>query len=367
MMADKDVEVSEAIMSPSPVTVHGVVVGEVSPVKTSKTKSGVKYFDGTFTDGKKALRMISFDPKLRDQFEEAHKNKYPVALKNCFVKRGRTDELEILVNTKSSVMKSPKKFKISEDDIGVLQLSQCPVLGTLEEVKDIAENQHITINGKIISLSASEQVVAKSTGRKFSKQDFTIADCTAAIRGVAWEDHFNALKEDSSYKIVSATVRSFNGAKYVSLGEKSTVEELSDIGDVVGEELVYHGAGDVTVLKADIVAVMSIESYISCRVCDGKVIQINEMVGKCGKCNTKIKMAKCGSKSVGRIVIEDDEGKEYKLTIFNNIIEQICEIAKGEIKGDKSSIDVSELLLSAPQLIYTFTSKEVVSSVAKMQ
>ena len=37
-------------------TVHGVVVGEVLPVKTSKTKSGIncKYFDGTCTDGKMA-------------------------------------------------------------------------------------------------------------------------------------------------------------------------------------------------------------------------------------------------------------------------------------------------------------------------
>ena len=44
---DKDVDVSETIMSPSPVTVHGVVIGGVSPMKTSKMKSGVKYFDST--------------------------------------------------------------------------------------------------------------------------------------------------------------------------------------------------------------------------------------------------------------------------------------------------------------------------------
>ena len=174
------------------------------------------------------------------------------------------------------------------------------------------------------------------------------------------------MKENSSYKIVSATVRSFNGAKYVSVGEKSIVEQTGDIGDVVGEELVYHGAGDITVLKAEIIAVMGIESYISCRMCDGKVVEINEMLGKCGKCNTKIKMTKCGKKSIGRIVIEDgDSGKEYKLTIFDDILHQICEIAKQEVKGD--SDDVSELLLSAPQLVYTFTTKEVVSSVAKIQ
>ena len=60
---DKDVDVSEAIMSPSPMTAYGIVIGGVLPMKTSKTKSGVKYFDSTFTDGKKALRMVSFDDK----------------------------------------------------------------------------------------------------------------------------------------------------------------------------------------------------------------------------------------------------------------------------------------------------------------
>ena len=141
----------------------------------------------------------------------------------------------IFVNTTTSVMKSPKKFKVSKEDIGILQLSQSPVLGTLEEVKDAAENQRITISGKILSLSAPEEILAKTSGRKFSKQDFTLADSTAALRGVAWKDHFNALKVDSCDKIVSATMRSFNGAKYVSLGEKSTIEHLDYISDVMGE------------------------------------------------------------------------------------------------------------------------------------
>jgi len=36
------------------------------------------------------------------------------------------------------------------------------------------------------------------------------------------------------------------------------------------------------VLKAEIIAVMGIESYISCRMCDRKVVEINEILGKCG-------------------------------------------------------------------------------------
>ena len=57
--------------------------------------------------------------------------------------------------------------------------------------------------------------------------------------------------------------------------------------------------------------------------------------------------------------------KEYKLTVFDEVLNQIADIVKSteELQGEING-DLSELLLSAPQLIYTFTSKEVVSSVA---
>ena len=58
------------------------------------------------------------------------------------------------------------------------------------------------------------------------------------------------------------------------------------------------------------------------------------MIGKYVKCNTNIKMVKCGSKSVRSILIEHDNGKEYELTIFNDILQQICERAKEEVKDD---------------------------------
>ena len=43
-MSDEEVTVSETNVSPAPVTVHSIVVGQVSPLKTSKTKSSVRYY-----------------------------------------------------------------------------------------------------------------------------------------------------------------------------------------------------------------------------------------------------------------------------------------------------------------------------------
>ena len=44
-------DVSDVKASTSSGTVHGVVVGESSPVKTSSKNKVVKYFDGRFSDG----------------------------------------------------------------------------------------------------------------------------------------------------------------------------------------------------------------------------------------------------------------------------------------------------------------------------
>ena len=353
--------VSDTVTSSSPVTVHGLVVGQVSPLKTSKSNSGVKYFNGSFTDGKKTLRMVSFDPKLRDQFEEAQKSCSPVALRNCVVKRSRTDELEILVNTKSSLIRSPKKFKVTEDDAEGLKLLPCPVVGTLEEIKDIAEHQQVTITGKVLSALKPEEITIKTNGKRLKKQEFAISDGTAALRGVAWENHIDTLEEGMSYKICSASVRSFNGAKYLSVGERSTVEVNDDIGDVV-EESIYDGSGDVQVIKGEIIGVVNCESYASCKNCDGKVVQFNQLLGKC---SATLKMARCSNKKVARVILVDLDGSKYKLTLFDEVINQIIDFAKEKLQNT-CNCDLQELLLSAPDLIYTFTSKEVVSSVTKI-
>lgn len=45
-------EVSDIELSSSSAVVHGVVVGEVSPIKASRKNNEMKYFEGKLTDGK---------------------------------------------------------------------------------------------------------------------------------------------------------------------------------------------------------------------------------------------------------------------------------------------------------------------------
>ena len=67
-----EMNVSDVVASTSSGTgtVHGVLVGQVSPIKTSRRRGDVKYFEGQLSDGKK-LRLVSFKPSLHSKFEEA--------------------------------------------------------------------------------------------------------------------------------------------------------------------------------------------------------------------------------------------------------------------------------------------------------
>ena len=42
----------------------GMLEGELSHVKDRHSKVGVRYFEGQLSDGKKTVRIVSFEPKL---------------------------------------------------------------------------------------------------------------------------------------------------------------------------------------------------------------------------------------------------------------------------------------------------------------
>ncbi len=78
----EEMDVSEMEVS-NTATIHGVFVGEVSPVKCSRKNPEVKYFEGRFTDRRKTVSVISFEPWLRAEVEKARKSTEGVALTNC--------------------------------------------------------------------------------------------------------------------------------------------------------------------------------------------------------------------------------------------------------------------------------------------
>ena len=335
-------------------TVHGMVVGELSPVKDSRGKAGVRYFEGQLSDGKKTVRMVSFEPKLRSDLDRLRKSGEGVALVNCCIKRSKMsggETLEIVAGCRSSVKPSPKKFRV--DDAAVLNVSGVVEVKCLEEVKYLAVNQHVSVSGKVVSIEAAEMVHVKARSVTLKKEAFVLADGTGVIRGVAWEKDAGVVKVGCSYKFCNVTVRSFGGAKYLSLSENSAIEEVEDIGEVVEEDA--DDPVGVKIVKGEIVHVEKCDTYDSCRTCRAKVIAINETIGKCSKCEAKVKMSKSYRSRTARFVVKDCNGHEYKVTAFDEVVEKIVDGLDGE--------EIEDKLLCAPEMTFTLNNKDVVCAV----
>ena len=116
-------------------------------------------------------------------------------------------------------------------------------------------------------------------------------------------------------------------------------------------------------MKGEVVALVSMDEYKSCRNCNAKVVEGGKFaMGECSKCNTKMKMSKCNKQCIAHVIIEDDKGKEHKVTVFSDVLKQIAYYGK-EAAGVEA--DISKQVLSAPSLNYTITKKDIVKPGAR--
>lgn len=116
--------------------------------------------------------------------------------------------------------------------------------------------------------------------------------------------------------------------------------------------------GGIFVVKAEIVEVVSMENYSSCRNCHGKVMEsANQAIGECTKCGSKVKLMKSKRQNVAWVILLEEGDKKYKVTMFGDVIKNVVHIS-GQKCGNENR-DVSELPVLSPQLSYTLNLKKL--------
>ena len=111
--------------------------------------------------------------------------------------------MEILVDSKTTISNSPKKFRVEADALP----NRTAQLVAMNDLKDIAKRQQVSVVGKMLTVDKVEQVFVKGSGQSLSKREVVLANSTAACRCVLWEKHMNEVKEDQCYKIINANLR----------------------------------------------------------------------------------------------------------------------------------------------------------------
>ena len=163
----------------SNVTVHGVFVEEVSPLKDSKTKKGLKYCEGNLSDGKKRACVVAFTSRLHQQIVKAQKEGTNIALEDCIVQtnKWRPQELEIIANARTKIQSSPKRFKVDHegDDLAEKTITSITV------IHNIGVRQTVAVKGKVVKMLEPEAVYSKGKEKTLKKQELLIADEDSTI------------------------------------------------------------------------------------------------------------------------------------------------------------------------------------------
>ena len=81
--------------------------------------------------------------------EESLEKSSGITPRNYLVRRSRQQDLEVLATSQTVIHNSPKKFKIDEKVIQDLDAAKCHEMKTLEELKDVALHQYVSVTRKV--------------------------------------------------------------------------------------------------------------------------------------------------------------------------------------------------------------------------
>lgn len=329
----------------------------MSPIKTSTRNKDIKYIEGRISDGKDECRFVSFDTvKNKKEIEDRMEKGESVKFRNCAVKRSRNREgYEVVMSVKSSVASSPKRFKISDNNmVPKVASSSSRDLDKLECVEDIAVNVGVKvgIRGKMVSVKDVVEVKSKD-GMEYRKQDCVFSDGRKGYRLVLWQNLVNKVESGACYRFGNVLVKSYQGLKYFSTTADTEVTVIDDIGEVCGQ----LDDGKVRFV-GEIVGIESFTEFAGCVTCNSKVCDLNNVVGHCSKCGLKQKMDRCKKNLSARVVLEDDKKRKQTVSMFSEIINLLIDDVDNELG------DVETQLLCADSKEFEINSRNVVTGFA---
>jgi ribosomal protein L37AE/L43A len=287
--------------------------------------------------------------------EQSFEQQTSIKLVNCQIKRvsSTSDDVqfEVVVASTTSVENSTKQYKVTTEDYEDNTVTKDV---KLEDIHDISVNQRITLKIKVISVKDPEKITSKA-GILYTKQECIIADSSGNCRCVLWEQNVQRMEDQKCYVITDCLVRSFDNVKYVSAGEHTIIDVISDIGDVADIQIDV-GETRLTTIEGEVIGVTSMEYYRCCIMCKSKLSEITADVWKCMKCNGIFKSDKCPEEVCAKIIIQSDINYHYHVTAFKRVIDNV-------VANDSSDKPVIEKLLSTKRCNFVIDKNNVLINI----
>ncbi|XP_077865855.1 uncharacterized protein LOC144352900 [Saccoglossus kowalevskii] len=152
---------------------------------------------------------------------------------------------------------------------------------TIKEItKNAQPEQAVTLTAKVTSGPNVEQKIMKD-GTQLPLIKYILSDSTGCIEANSWGTQCDILKTGTSYKFQYIITKSFNNIFYLQVTKRSTIVEVSDIGEVQSSEAHEN--------KTTIGRVLTIHSTLThhCSSCKKKVTDICKNLVRCPSCKMK--------------------------------------------------------------------------------
>ena len=186
----------------------------------------------------------------------------------------------------------------------------------------------VTVNAKVLMVSPKAQI---SDG--LWKQDVHIADSMTSTKLILFENKIDSLVKGETYKFENILVNEFQHEKYLQVPRNgSTGTKIEELPNVVAHDDVPDTFP--TVLSAEIVGVLSLDSYISCLNCKSKITISTDTTGKCNKCSLIQSLRHSTKQLRAKVIISTPGGNYLTLDVFGQNVAAIAEIDEAEVTAD---------------------------------
>lgn len=217
----------------------------------------------------------------------------------------------MLVTKSSIIEKSDRKFEIPDaaDDTNKNEKT------SLNQLSGMPPFTKVTCEVKILRV---DDVTETVNGKKL--QNVLVADSTGMAKVTLWENDVNRLKVLKSYRLTKMLVREFRGQVQLSATKEDTqMVEIDDLASVKEDDDLLLNS---TLTNAKIVGVSSLEKYLSCLKCSGKVNTDGEY-GSCNKCGMFQCLDACKEEATAQLMVRSSTGN-LMFKAFGKVLQQIA-------------------------------------------
>ena len=324
----------------------------MSPIKVSASGK-CKYFNMTLQTSEGAKTAVCFSPEKRTILEKHEADKSPVKISNFKFSSNYSKE--------NVVIDRASKITSVGNDVGFNYVEMTPPSVTsLLSLNQVSSEQLVTLKAKVAKISGSKKLTtARNPNSQLVKQELVIADPTASVKVILWEQFVDSLKENQTYVFKNLRLkRENNGSMYLNTpkSDQFSFEECEEFATSVVEDIQLFSSIEVS---ASIIGVESISTYQACLKCAKKAVPKRGKVLECESCHMIQKVSPENKRWFLRCLFADlkNEGETISLAIFNENVKAMVDLVPQPIcLAHVAPDDLSDALLSIPDVKITYDS-----------